>query len=112
MTGQASSARAFVVITSEETHRSCRSIRATDARRAVPIYGIGTGIKATEVDVRYQFGRFSGETGGNVYYIDRAEDVHRIYADIRNELRSQYILGISPPKASSPAQNDTRPVCW
>jgi len=71
-------------------------------RAAVPIYGIGIGIKATEVDVRYKFGRFCSETGGNVYYIDRAEDLHRIYADIQNELRSQYILGIYPPEGVKP----------
>jgi Ca-activated chloride channel homolog len=73
------------------------------ARRvAVPIYGIGIGIKPTEVDVRYKFGRFSSETGGNVYYIDHAEDLQRIYADIQNELRSQYILGIYPPEGVKP----------
>ena len=71
-------------------------------RAAVPIYGIGIGIKATEVDVRYKFGRFCSETGGNVYYIDRAEDLRRIYADIQNELRSQYILGIYPPEGVKP----------
>jgi VWFA-related protein len=71
-------------------------------RAAVPIYGIGIGIKPTEVDVRYKFGRFSSETGGNVYYIDRAEDLQRIYADIQNELRSQYILGIYPPEGVKP----------
>jgi Ca-activated chloride channel family protein len=71
-------------------------------RAAVPIYGIGIGIKATEVDIRYKFGRFSSETGGNVYYIDHAEDLQRIYADIQNELRSQYILGIYPPEGVKP----------
>jgi Ca-activated chloride channel homolog len=71
-------------------------------RAAVPIYGIGIGIKATEVDVRYKFGRFCSETGGNVYYIDRAEDLHRIYADIQNELRSQYILGFYPAEGIKP----------
>jgi VWFA-related protein len=71
-------------------------------RAAVPIYGIGIGIKATEVDVRYKFSRFCSETGGNVYYIDRAEELHRIYTDIQNELRSQYILGIYPPEGVKP----------
>jgi VWFA-related protein len=67
-------------------------------RAAVPIYGIGIGISATDIDVRYKFSRFSSETGGNVYYIDRAEELTRIYTDIQNELRSQYILGIYPPE--------------
>ena len=71
-------------------------------RAAVPIYGIGIGIGASEIDVRYKFSRFCSETGGNVYYIDRAEDLHRIYTDIQNELRSQYILGIYPPDGVKP----------
>ena len=66
-------------------------------RAAVPIYGIGIGIRANQIDVRYKFGKFCGETGGNVYYIDRAEELGRIYTDIQNELRSQYVLGFYPP---------------
>jgi Ca-activated chloride channel homolog len=66
-------------------------------RAAVPIYGIGIGIKSSQIDVRYKFGRFCSETGGNVYFIDRAEELGRIYTDIQNELRSQYVLGFYPP---------------
>ncbi len=71
-------------------------------RAAVPIYGIGIGIGAAEVDTRLRFGRFCSETGGNVYYIDRAEDLKKIYADIQNELRSQYILGFYPGEGIKP----------
>jgi hypothetical protein len=46
--------------------------------------------------VRYKLGKFCSETGGNAYYIDQASDLGRIYADIQNELRSQYILGFYP----------------
>jgi Ca-activated chloride channel homolog len=66
-------------------------------RSAVPIYGIGIGIKSNQIDVKYKFGKFCSETGGNVYYIDRAEELGRIYTDIQNELRSQYVLGFYPP---------------
>jgi VWFA-related protein len=69
-------------------------------RAAVPVYGIGIGISATEVDVRYRFGKFCAETGGNVYYIDQVTDLHRIYDDLQNELRSQYILGFYPVETS------------
>ncbi len=65
-------------------------------RAAVPIYAIGIGIHGTEVDVRYKLGRFCTETGGNVYYIEMAAELGRIYSDIQNELRSQYILGFYP----------------
>lgn len=66
-------------------------------RTAVPIYTIGIGIRGTEVDVRYKLGKFSTETGGNTYYIENAAELSRIYGEIQNELRSQYILGFYPP---------------
>jgi Ca-activated chloride channel family protein len=71
-------------------------------RTAVPIYGIGIGIRQTDVDVRYKFGKFCAETGGNVYYIDQASELRRIYEDIQNELRSQYVLGFYPPEGIRP----------
>lgn len=71
-------------------------------RAAVPIYGIGIGIRQTDVDVRYKFGRFCSETGGNVYYIDQASGLRSIYDDIQNELRSQYVLGFYPPEGIKP----------
>ena len=66
-------------------------------RAAVPIYAIGIGIKSTEIDTRYKFSRFATETGGNTYYIERATDLGRIYKEIENELRAQYVLGFYPP---------------
>jgi Ca-activated chloride channel family protein len=66
-------------------------------RTAVPIYGIGIGIRPTEIDVKYKLSKFANETGGNTYYIERAEELQRVYNDIQNELRSQYVLGFYPP---------------
>jgi Ca-activated chloride channel family protein len=66
-------------------------------RTAVPIYAIAIGMKPTDVDVKYKLQRFTTETGGNMYSIERAEDLARIYADIQSELRSQYVLGFYPP---------------
>jgi Ca-activated chloride channel family protein len=97
--------RALVVITDgKDTSSKFSWDQAVEyARRAaVPIYGIGIGIKPTEIDVRYKFGKFCSETGGNVYYIERAEDLRRIYSDIQNELRSQYLLGFYPPVDQKP----------
>jgi Ca-activated chloride channel family protein len=65
-------------------------------RAAVPIYAIGIGIKANEIDVRYKLSRFASETGGDTYYIEQARDLQRVYAEIQDELRSQYILGFYP----------------
>ena len=67
------------------------------ARRAgVPIYGIGIGIRGNEVDVRYKLGRLATETGGSTYYIEQARELQRVYDEIQQELRSQYILGFYP----------------
>ena len=71
-------------------------------RAAVPIYGIGIGIRSTEIDVRYKFGKFATETGGNVYYIENPEQLRKIYNDIETELRAQYVLGFYPPEGVKP----------
>lgn len=71
-------------------------------RAAVPVYGIGIGIRGSDVDVRYKLGRFCTETGGNMYTIETASDLGRIYKDIQNELRSQYVIGFYPPEGVKP----------
>lgn len=71
-------------------------------RAAVPIYAIGIGIRPMDVEVKYKLNKFCAETGGNAYYIERAEDLGRIYGDIQNELRSQYVLGFYPPADVKP----------
>ena len=65
-------------------------------RAAVPIYGIGIGIRGNEIDVRYKLGKLASETGGSTYYIEQARDLQRVYDEIQQELRSQYILGFYP----------------
>jgi Ca-activated chloride channel homolog len=65
-------------------------------RAAVPVYVIGLGIRSVELDVRSKINRLATETGGTSYYIDDVADLQRIYTDIENELRSQYVLGFYP----------------
>jgi Ca-activated chloride channel homolog len=71
-------------------------------RAAVPIYAIGIGIRATDLDVRNKINRFCSETGGSAYYIDEAKDLQKIYSDVQNELRSQYVLGFYPDQNVKP----------
>ena len=65
-------------------------------RAAVPIYAIGIGIRGNEVDVRFKLSKLASETGGATHYIEQARDLHRVYDEIQEELRSQYILGFYP----------------
>ncbi|HEX8153839.1 MAG TPA: VWA domain-containing protein, partial [Thermoanaerobaculia bacterium] len=74
-------------------------------RAAVPIYAIGIGLRTTDLDAKMKLNRFTAETGGNAYYIERADELSRIYTDIENELRSQYVLGFYPA-------SDVKPGKW
>jgi Ca-activated chloride channel family protein len=65
-------------------------------RAAVPIYAIGLGIRGAEIDVKAKINKLCTETGGTSYYIDNVADLGKIYGDIQNELRSQYVLGFYP----------------
>ncbi|HEX8410341.1 MAG TPA: VWA domain-containing protein [Thermoanaerobaculia bacterium] len=65
-------------------------------RAAVPIYAIGIGIGKLDVETKLRLNRFTGDTGGSSYYIDNIADLSKIYTDIQNELRSQYVLGFYP----------------
>ena len=65
-------------------------------RAAVPIYAIGLGIGVKDIDVKHKINKLASETGGSSYYIDAVNDLGRVYADIENELRSQYVLGFYP----------------
>jgi Ca-activated chloride channel family protein len=71
-------------------------------RAAVPIYTIGIGIRGVDLDVKVKINRFATETGGTSYYIDDVKELGRIYTDIQNELRSQYVLGFYPDAEVKP----------
>ncbi len=71
-------------------------------RSAVPIYAIAIGVKGVDVEVKHILARFCAETGGNMYSIDSASQLGKIYDDIENELRSQYILGFYPGEDVKP----------
>ena len=84
-----------------EVHlRSGARIRAP--RRRADLRASASASARRKSTSRYKLGRFCTETGGNVYYIDNATDLRRIYADIQNELRSQYVLGFYPPEGIKP----------
>jgi Ca-activated chloride channel family protein len=97
--------RALVLVTDGKDTSSKFSFEQAieySRRATVPIYAIGIGIRLSEVDTRYKLSRFCSETGGNAYYIEQASELGRIYTDIQNELRSQYILGFYPPEGVKP----------
>jgi VWFA-related protein len=53
------------------------------------------------VDGKRILEQISGETGGRFFGVSKKETVDQIYASIEDELRSQYVLGYTPDKATS-----------
>lgn len=66
-------------------------------KSGVAIYFIGLKIGGTQFDVRTKINRMARETGGSVFYVDSARALAGVYAEIDEELRSQYLLTYTPP---------------
>jgi Ca-activated chloride channel family protein len=91
--------KAYVILTDGEDRCSHFTFEAAldyAKKTGVAIYFIGLRIGATQLDVRHKLGRVSRETGGMVYYVDSARGLAKIYAEINEELRSQYLLSYVP----------------
>jgi VWFA-related protein len=91
--------KAYVILTDGEDRASKFTYEAAldyAKKSGVAIYYIGLRIGGTQLDVRYKLNKMARETGGAVYYIDSARNLGKIYAEIDEELRSQYLLSYLP----------------
>lgn len=61
-------------------------------RSGVALYTVGIGLSTKDSDVRLKLNRLAEETGGRSFFIDRANEVDRVYEAIEGEMRSQYLL--------------------
>ncbi|REK00450.1 MAG: VWA domain-containing protein [Acidobacteria bacterium] len=66
-------------------------------RSGVAIYTIGLAIDNRQMDVRARLNRLARETGGESYFIHEATELRRLYTEIEEELRSQYLLAYQSP---------------
>lgn len=91
--------KAYVILTDGEDRSSHFTFDAAldyAKKTGVAVYFIGLKIGSTQIDVRHKLGKIARETGGTVYYVDSAKGLARIYAEINEELRSQYLLSYVP----------------
>jgi VWFA-related protein len=65
--------------------------------------GYPGGQSEPKVDGKKILTQISEETGGRIFEVSKKETVDQIYAQIEDELRSQYVLGYTPDKADSQA---------
>jgi VWFA-related protein len=95
--------KAYVILTDGEDRCSHFTFEAAldyAKKTGVAVYFIGLKIGTTQLDVRHKLNRVSKETGGAVYYVDSARNLAKIYAEINEELRSQYLLSYVPQNKS------------
>lgn len=87
--------RAIVVLTDGEDSHSKYSFEEAyefARRTGVSIYIIGLGLQSRDSEIRLRMRRLAAETGGELFLIDSAAQLGRVYADIPEELRSQYLI--------------------
>jgi VWFA-related protein len=79
------------------------------ARRSeAAVYSIGLDIPLGAFGVRGKLSRLAEETGGRVFFINRAEELEGVYGEIEEELRSRYLLAYPPQPAPEPGSGFRR----
>jgi VWFA-related protein len=68
-------------------------------RSSVSFYIIALNTPQREIDARSKVQRLAAETGGRVFFLDRAAGMERIYSEIEEELRTQYLLAYQSAQA-------------
>jgi VWFA-related protein len=68
-------------------------------RSGVSIYTIGLGVGSGSLGIRGKLQKLAEETGGRVFYVDKAEALDQVYDQIERELRSQYLIAFAPNPA-------------
>jgi VWFA-related protein len=100
--------KAYVILTDGEDRSSKFPFEAAldyAKKSGVALYFIGLKIPGAALDVRSKLSKLSRETGGAAYFVDSSRGLARIYAEINEELRSQYVLSYLP-------QNKTPGNAW
>lgn len=103
--------RAIIVLTDGEDSSSTYTYEDTvefARRTGVAIYIIGLNLQSKNTDIRLRMRGLTLETGGELFFIDRASQLTRVYASIQEELRSQYLIAYQ--SSSEGGDDDFRDV--
>lgn len=61
-------------------------------RSGVAVYTIGLNVGRLDFAIHGKLNQLAEETGGRAFYIDKASELDKAYAEIEKELRSRYLL--------------------
>ena len=87
--------RALILLSDGEDSRSRYSLAETlefAQRSGVAVYAIALGLDRRRLEARNVLQRLARETGGGFFSIATTRELERIYGQIEEELRSQYLL--------------------
>ncbi len=94
--------RALVLLSDgDDTASSIRWEEALEyaKRSGVAVFPVGLGVGAADLRIRGKLGDLARETGGRLFYIDRAEELASVYDEIESELRSRYLIAYAPDRS-------------
>lgn len=77
-------------------------------RSGVAVYSIGLGLSKRDMEAQAVLRRLARETGGESFSIANTRRLDRIYEQIEQELRSQYLLGYQSPQVQDNAYRQVR----
>jgi len=69
-------------------------------RSGVAIYAVGLGVGRSSLGARKKLNTLAEETGGRAFFISEATELSGVYGEIEEELRSRYLLAVSPKVGS------------
>lgn len=91
--------KALVVFTDGEDNTSAMAIEGTEellGKTDATIYLVGQGSALKDPRFRAILDRLAGSSGGRTFYPSTEPDLVRAFADVSEELASQYLLGYVP----------------
>jgi VWFA-related protein len=91
--------RALVLFTDGEdmvSHATAADVQARVERSATPVYVIAQGKGMREPVLKRTLDHICGVSGGRSFYTDRIEELEGVFAEISEDIASQYLLAYAP----------------
>jgi Ca-activated chloride channel family protein len=94
--------RALVLFTDGEdmvSHATAGDVQARIEVSATPVYVIAQGKGMREQRLKQVLDRIAGVSGGRTFYTDRIEQLEGVFAEIGEDIASQYLLAYTPTES-------------
>lgn len=79
-------------------------------RSGVAIYSVGINLSTKDADVRMKLTQLAQQTGGHVYFVEKASEIEGVYKSIEEEVRTQYLLAYQSTQSGSGNRDKFREV--